>query len=366
MSLASNFSGPIVSTTTVNLPQDAAAGGPPAVSDTQLAYVLPTFPTSTTTKTGRSARIFVRSLRSTPTGLQVGPPRPICTITGPSDLVVTLWSAAGNWVGYSAYSYADRTAPWSLAMCQVLTGRRVMLDTSASEKVSSLPIRAQSDGHTVVWASSTLLCGHRQETTVIRTYDLARSRWRVLAQGGTPSTFEYVNPSVSGHRVLFEKSVVAGNGSVQLLLADLDTGRIRPISLPRPDILGASLSGDIVTWGIKSSRTDGSNEVIGVGVYNVRTRTQTRFNDRPITVQQAVAGHDVVFVTGDPTLGKPTTLWLYDAQTGRRVRLVQPHPPQFYGVSNVISTGGHAVAYLRGTPGQQAPAHVSVVIMLLP
>jgi len=364
-SSVSDVGGALVPTTTVSLPQAAAASGPPAVSDTQLAYVLPVSPASATTKTSSSARIFVRSLRSTSTGLTVGPPHPICTITGPSGLVVTLWSAAGEWVGYSA-SHADRTAPWSLAMCHVLTGRHVVLDTSAGEKVSSLPITARSDGHTVVWVSSTLLGDHHQETTVIRTYDLASSRRRVLAQGGSPSTFAYGDPSVSGQRVLFEKSSIAGDGSVQLLLADVDTGRIRPISRPQPDIAGASLSGNIVTWGIKAPGADWSNGAIGIGVYNVRTRARTQFNEHPITIQQAVAGHDVVFVTGEATLGQLTTLWLYDARTGRRVRLVQPHPPQSYGVGNVISIGGHAIAYLGATPGQQAPTHVPVVILLLP
>lgn len=195
--------------TTVSFPVPVAAAmeNSPAVGDTLVAYADP-LPRGRAAR-GRpapltSVRLVGYSLRATAARLVVAPPQPLCTVTGSPDLAVAPWSTSGGWVVYSVYAYNAPTT-WTLAMCQVGTGRRVVLDASARERGGEDAPQARSDGRVVVWSSMTRAPGQRAPTSVVRAYDLVTGRRWVVAQGGTPGTFAYGDASVSGRRILFEK-----------------------------------------------------------------------------------------------------------------------------------------------------------------
>jgi len=357
--------------TTVSFPVPVAASieNSPAVSDTLVAYADP-LPRGRAAR-GRPAppaseRLVGYSLRATAAGIVVAPPQALCTVTGSPDLAVAPWSTRGRWVVYSAYAYNVPTT-WTLAMCQVGTGRRVVLDTSARERGGDDAAQARSDGRVVVWSSMTRAPGQRAPTSVVRAYDLVTGRRWVVVQGGTPGTFGYGDASVSGRRILFEKQAYVGTETTQFLLADVETGQVRPLFPPQHDAYGATLSGDIVAWGVGGPTANGGRGGVGVGVYNLRTGARAEFAATFVTAQQAVAGHDVVYSSGAPPNGDATTLWLYDARTGRQTALVRPHPPQNYGAGSEVLTGGHAVLYqrLRGKK-EVTPTTAYAVVTLLP
>ncbi len=352
---------PVAATTSVLVPTTALAMNSPAVDDTLLAYALPP---ATPSGRGSPIRLVGVPLRATARGLAAAPPRTICTVTGTANLMVAPLTAGGGWVVYVAYSY-HATQTWTLAMCQVSTGRRVVLDTSARERGGGDAPGAHSDGHTVVWATLTRAPGRRAPTSVVYAYDLATGRQRVLAEGGSPDTFVYAAVSVSGRRVLFEKQNYVGTETDQFLLADLNTGRMRALAPPRHDIYGPTLSGEAIAYGLGGPDANGGNAGVGVGAYNVRTGRRVEIVGSIVTSQQAVAGHDIVYVQGVPPANDVTTLWLYDLRTGHRTALDRPDVPRYYGSSSDIFSGGRTVAYIRGTPGSQTRPSKPVVIILL-
>ncbi len=352
---------PVRATVSVLLPPAALAMNTPAVDDTLLAYAMPTAFTPTGVSLGGPVRLMGVPLQATAHGLRAGSPHPICTITGLPDLKVAPFSSSGGWVVYGAYENSN-TALWTLGFCQVATGRHVVLDTSARERGGdNLPV-TRSDGRTIIWATQTQAPGQRRPTSIVRTYDLTTGKQRVLVQGGDPRKFVYGAVSVSGRRALVEKQNYVGLETDEFLLADLDTGRLRPLGAPRHDIYGPTLSGETVAYGVGGPDANGGTGGVGVGAYDVPTGRRVEITGSIVTSQQAVAGHDIVYVQGVPPQGLVSTLWLYDLRTGRRTALVRPDMPRYYGAGSEVFSGGHIVAYVRGLPHvRQRP----VVLLLL-
>jgi len=85
----------------------------------------------------------------------------------------------------------------------VKTGAAVILDSPQHEGLPSFPSGARSDGSTVVWASWTH--GPNGPTSVIRTYDLGAGKRSAVLYGGSPNTWGYGRPTISGNLIALER-----------------------------------------------------------------------------------------------------------------------------------------------------------------
>jgi len=336
-----------------NLPQ-----GGMVVSDTLLAYDLPDPPMHASDAnnpfTNFHDRVFVVTLRAMGSGLAASTPRLIFTL--PRGLTMTPWSINGGWLVYTQYSSTDPAGPWTLAARDIATGTVIALDSPAREGVPSAAAQAASDGRTVVWQSWTQADG--RATSVIRSYDLTTGRRRLLAEGGSQDTWSYAWPGVSGQSVVFEKEMPDRQSPrAQILLADLATGRARPLTPATTPYSEPSISGGLVVWKNGWRYAGGQ----GVTIYDVRSGARRVLSGSNVEQPKVTAGRYVIFPTGNPF-----RVQLYDAQTRTSTILAAP---QSDGAQpgNVVLAGGHMVAYSIGKlSATTTPLPRRLVVTLLP
>jgi len=325
-------------TAAIPLPRSNVPAGSPAVSDTLVAYVLadPLVHVSTIATAGSWAgfrnRVFTVGLRATDGGgLVAGTPHQI--YEGPLGDIVQPCSSSGGWLVYNQYPDRDAAGPWILAARNLATGRVVMLDTPAREGVPSLVTQAASDGHTVAWQSWTTLQG--QVTSVIRTYDLATGQRRLLAQGGSPTTWSYDWPSVSGTNVVFEKQQLRRlSPHIQIFVASLATGDLRTLTGADGTNSEPSISGSLVAW--KQGARFGEGH--GVGYHDLRTGASGAFPASQTEEPLASAGRYIVYPSTPYAHAESWNTVLYDTRARTRTILAT-------GTGNAMLAGEDVVGY---------------------
>ncbi len=342
----------------IALPAMNVPGGSVAMSDTQLAYTLPDpllhVNNPNAPFTDFRNRVFLTQLH--PAEARRAPLSPRLLFSGPRGAIVTLWSINDGWLVYSQYSGSDPAAPWTLAARNVATGQALVLDTSAREGLPSLAAQAASDGRTVVWQSWTRAQGH--PTSIIRSYDLASGQERIMAEGGSPSTWSYGWPGVSGRQAVFEKDTPERQTPrAQVLLYNLDTGQTRSLTAAADSNSEPSISGNIVTWKQGWRYGDGH----GVTIYNLRTNARRSIAGVHIEQPQATANRYVVF-----PVDVPARVRLYDAQADTTMTLAGPQSDG-YQPGNVVKAGGQAVGYgLNKFSTTTTPNPLRFVVDVLP
>lgn len=262
--------------------------------------------------------------------------KPYEFLTGPTGMTIGLGSVLGGWLVYEAYDSYNPRGPWRIIARNIVTGRQVLLDSRDREGIPSLTPPPRSDGRTAIWQSWTRVRG--SVTSVIRTYNFATGQRRVLLLGGAPTTWAYTGVAISGRRVIVEKDSFARRRA-QILLADLVTGRIRPLTNAAQSNSEPWIEGDTAVWKVGWLFSNGR----GITVLNVRTgfsRTIAGFNSE---APEIAAGRYVVFSSGGRTRVK-----LYDIRTGS-LQVLAPRQDG-YGVGNAVRAAGHVILYDEGKP----------------
>lgn len=261
-------------------------------------------------------------------------PQPV--YTGPRGVSIALGSALGDWLVYEEHDASDVGGPWEIVARNVNTGKAIVLDSRRREGVPSLTPAPRSDGHTVAWQSWTRI--DARTVSVIRTYDLQTGERRLIARGGSPTTWAYTGVSISGQRVVIEKDQYSRKRG-QILLFDLRSGKMSALTGARQSNSEPWISGDLVVWKVGW----GFNNGRGIGVLNVRTN-ESRFVQayRP-DAPQTIANRYVVF----SSLGTGK-IRLYDATRGSS-RVLAP-TDDGYGVGEDVHAAGRIVLYDEGKP----------------
>ena len=329
-------------TATIATPTSDMPGVGLAVSDTHLAYILPDpvlrprGRTKTNVFSTFHDRVFLVPLHMRGGRLIAGQARVL--LTGARARVLSLISISDDWLVYSQYSSdsLDVDVPWSLMARNVRTQRAVILDTSAREGLGGIPPDAASDGQTVVWRSRTLV--HGEQTWVIRAYTFATGRSRIVVRGGTPTTFAYGLPGVSGRYVVYEQEWSHGPAPrAQIWLSDLATGQRQALTSAQDANSEPAIAGDVVVWKVGWRYAGGQ----GLGLYNMRTGvrktlTEAGLEQPVLTVNYAIYSFNI-----------PTIVRLYNTQTGVQTSLAgaDGHEP-----GDMVFAGEQTVAYTTGGP----------------
>jgi hypothetical protein len=204
--------------------------------------------------------VYVRDYRRRSTSITVSKSRLL--FDGPRGTQVAAFALAGGWLVYDTDTPRDQ---WRLYARNVDTGRVILLDSPAMERLPSRFLHASTDGRTVVWQSWTRL--HGRTISVIRSYTLATGRRRLLLTGGSGTDYFYGYPQISGNHVIIEK-VPGSHAASQLFLENLATRHIRALTPPGRQNSEPSISGEIVVW-VHDSLTLGHSH--GLVVANLTT-----------------------------------------------------------------------------------------------
>jgi len=341
----------------IPMPATNLPGGPPIADDSQVVYVLDDPPTHAPDPANGPyfknfvPRFFLVKLHNTATHIAASKPRLL--FTGSRGMGIGLGSMLGGWLIYEEYTaWYNPGGPWRMLARNLLSGKQIVLDSRDREDMPSVTLPASSDGRTAVWQTFTVIGG--RPTSIIRAYDFHTGRRRVLAQGGTPSKWEFGSPSVSGRSVIFERRTFATQQS-QILLKDLRSGRIRTLTPPAGANTEPTISGSIAVW------KQGWGAGRAITVLNLLTGVRKIVNAPGVDFPQATAGRYVVF-------GELTGVvrdQIYDARTGREDTLFAPHDG--FATGGVTSAGGHTALYdigrACGSPIFLCPGKLIVVAL---
>ena len=330
-------------TATIATPTSDMPGVGLAVSDTHLAYILPDpvlrprGRTKTNVFSTFHDRVFLVPLHMRGGRLIAGQARVL--LTGPRARVLSLISISDDWLVYSQYSSdsLDVDVPWSLLARNVRTQRAVILDTSAREGLGGIPPDAASDGQTVVWRSRTLV--HGEQTWVIRAYTFATGRSRIVVRGGTPTTFAYGLPGVSGRYVVYEQEWSHGPAPrAQIWLSDLATGQRQALTSAHDANSEPAIAGDVVVWKVGWRYGDGQ----GLGLYNMRTGVRKTLTGASLELPVLTVNGYAIY-----SFNIRTIVRLYNTHTGVQTSLAgaDGHEP-----GDMVFAGEQTVAYTTGGP----------------
>jgi hypothetical protein len=301
-----------------------------------------------------NVRFFDLQLHATAGGLTAS--KPHLFFTARRGLHVELFSDVRGWVIYQAFPAAkqpDAPGPWALVAHNLSTRKEVVLDSSDAEGIPSLGAVAASDGRSVAWSTST-----RGGQSVVRTYDLVTAKQRLVARGGSPTTWSYVSAQVSGHRVVFVREAHVYQ---QIMLADLQTAKMRALTSTTGWSSEPTVSGDVVAW--KDGLRFGTGK--GVVIYNLRTGARQEVRSAGAETPRATAGRYILFTSNDPQTEGARQIHLYDVRTGANQMLFQPG--QGWNTGTILRLGGHTAAYLEAKSSSQAGHNlVRVVVVRLP
>jgi len=298
-------------------------------------------------------QIYIRLFQSSSGGIVVSQPRLL--FTGPRGAQVAFMAFHHDWLIYETYSPGDR---WTLFARNVVNGRHIFLDSPRQEGTPSRFAQAGSDGRTVVWQGWRRMGGTVVST--IRSYSLTTGQRRLLLSGGTGQDFLYGSPAVSGDRLVYERGLP--DGTAQLFLEIMATGRTRALT-PLHQINGeAAISGNVVVW-VHGSLAVGHTH--GLVVLNLANGHRLALPHFPAQLPRIAAGRYVVFGTVD----KHTSVQAYDTRTGQRRTLTAGSPLVGPGSSNgQVEAGGHVVLYslLTVCGGMSFPCPKHFVLVALP
>ena len=298
-------------------------------------------------------QIYIRLFQSGFGGTVVSQPRLL--FTGPRGAQVAFMAFHHSWLIYETYSPGDR---WTLFARNVVSGRHILLDSPRQEGVSSRFVNAGSDGRTVVWQGWRGMGG--KAVSAIRSYSLITGQRRLLISGGTGQDFLYSSPAVSGDRLVYERAFP--DGTAQLFLEIMATGRTRALT-PLHQINGeAAISGNVVVW-VHGSIALGHTH--GLVVLNLANGHRLALSHSPAQLPRIAAGRYVVFGTVD----ERTSVQAYDTRTGQRRTLTAGRPLVGPGSSDgQVETGGHVVLYslLTVCGGASFPCPERFVLVALP
>ncbi|HZU13877.1 MAG TPA: hypothetical protein VFB58_13630 [Chloroflexota bacterium] len=291
--------------------------------------------------------LYAAQVHATARKISVSPPH--LFYTGPVGTHIWLGGVGAGWVVYQvtdAKSPPENSGQWTLVARNIATGRVVTLDSNVMEGLPSISAQPRVVGRRVIW--STWTAGPNGGTSIIRTYDLVSGATRVVAQGGSPNTWSYTWPDISGHRAIFERAAPTGH---QILLKDLATGAQRALTPAHGWNSEPSLSGDIAAWKDGAQYDEGK----GVSVANLTTGVTTEI--RPgawrydAETPMVMGGHFVLFDASHVRDDLLQTLYLYDARTHTTRVFFDSRTRRDWGTGNFVARGGnHLFSYTEGKP----------------
>jgi len=303
--------------------------------------------------TAFNMQIYIRLFQSGPGGIVVSQPRLL--FTGPRGAQVAFMAFHHGWLIYETYSPGDR---WTLFARNVVSGRHILLDSTRQEGTPSRFVNAGSDGRTVVWQGLKRMGG--TVVSAIRSYSLLTGQRRLLISGGTGQEYFYGSPGVSGDRLVYERALP--DGTAQLFLEIMATGRTRALT-PLHQLNGeAAISGNVVVW-VHGSLAIGDSH--GSVVLNLANGHRLALPHSPAQLPRIAAGRYVVFGTVDTR----TSVQTYDTRTHQRRTLTAGRPLVGPGSSNgQAEAGGHVVLYsiLTICRGVSFPCPERFVLVALP
>ncbi len=276
-------------------------------------------------------QVYLRRYVSGPGGITVSAPRLL--FTGPRGAQLPMWSFHQNWLIYGTYLLGDR---WALFARNVVTGRQILLDSPQREGTPSRFLHADSDAGTVVWQSWTHIRG--KLVSVIRSYSLVSGRRRLLLYGGNGQDYFYNEPNISGNRLVFTREYPNAPAE-QLFLANLSSGRIRPLTPLHQENSEAAISGNLLTW-VHGDISLGHTH--GLVVENLATGHRVALPHSAAQLPRIVAGRYVVFAA----VYRDTNVQVYDSRTGAR-RIISPRTPLVGpgSSSGEVEAGGNAILF---------------------
>jgi hypothetical protein len=297
--------------------------------------------------TGFHLRVYIRIFLIGPTG-GIVVSQPWLLFTGPRGAQIAFMSFHHGWLTYLTYLPGDR---WTLLARNVVSGRQILLDSPQREGVPSRFLHAGSDGRTVVWQSWTRLGG--KTVSVIRSYSLITGQRRLLLAGGAGQDFFYDSPEISGDRLVFTREYP--DGTAQLFLASLTTGRVRALTPLHQINREAAIAGDVLVWlHGKSTR--------GLVVLNLSNGHRLALSHSSAQLPRIAAGRYIVFATD---YGH-TSVQVYDTHTNQRRIIAGPTPSGGAGSNGEqVKVGGRVILYSRanlcGSPNYVCPGHIVLV-----
>lgn len=291
--------------------------------------------------TGFHLRVYIRIFLIGPTG-GIVVSQPWLLFTGPRGAQIAFMSFHHGWLTYLTYLPGDR---WTLLARNVVSGRQILLDSPQREGVPSRFLHAGSDGRTVVWQSWTRLGG--KTVSVIRSSSLITGQRRLLLAGGAGQDFFYDSPEISGDRLVFTREYP--DGTAQLFLASLTTGRVRALTPLHQINREPAVAGNVLAW-VHGDISLGHTH--GLVVENLATGHRVALPHSSAQLPRIAAGRYVVFAA----VYRNTNVQIYDTRTGAR-RIVSPPSPLVGpgSSSGQVETGGHAILYSLVTSCGGAP-----------
>jgi hypothetical protein len=296
-------------------------------------------------------RFYIATIHGT--GARVSLTKPRLFYTGPTGIHFSVVGVGEGWVVYIRSDSAhppELSGQWSLVAQNIASGHDVVLDSAELEGLPSIGVSARVVGKEVVW--STWTAGPNGGTSIMRSYDLSAGTKRVVAHGGSPSTWSYTWPDISGHQVIFEKATPTYH---QILLKDLVTGSRRALTPASGWSSEPTLSGNIAAW------KDGAQYDLGKGVMIANLKTGRVTEMRPgagrYDAENPVAfgGSYVVIDASHIKDDLLQTLYLYDAHGGTQHTLFDSKARTSWVTGNDVMKGGsHTFLYYQGkmtTPG---------------
>jgi hypothetical protein len=300
--------------------------------------------------TGFHLQIFIRSFRSGGNAIVVSQPRVL--FTGPRGAQVAFLSFHHNWLIYETYLPGDR---WTLLARNVVSGRQILLDSPQREGAASPLAHAGSDGSTVVWQSWTRVVG--KTVSVIRSYSVIIGQRRLLISGGTGEDSFYTSPEVSGDRLVFTREYP--DGTAQLFLASMTTGRVRALTPLHQINREAAIARNVLVW-VHGDISLGHTH--GLVVENLATGHRVALPHSSTQLPRIAAGRYVAFAT----VYRTTSVEVYDTRTHQRRTITARAPAVGPGSSGgQVEAGGHTVLYSLlascGSTGALCPSRFMLV-----
>ncbi|MGH2444058.1 MAG: TolB family protein [Chloroflexota bacterium] len=253
-------------------------------------------------------QMFVRRLTYSPGGIQVSRQRPL--FTGPRGEQIAVFALRRHWLVYLAYSQRQS---WQLLARNVVTGRRILLDTSRREALPSLSAHAGTDGRTVVWQTWTTIQG--KPASVIRSYSLITGKRHLLLSGGNGNPSSIGDPQISGNRMAFVQENY--NQTSEIMLQNIRTGRVRSLTPANQVNYEPAISGNVLVW-VHGRLSNGHTH--GLVVADLATGRRVALPYSSSQLPQVANGRYVAFSTDK----QHVSVQLYDARTGRRRVLAGP------------------------------------------
>lgn len=340
----SRLSAPLLSPATFTIPGSNVASAGPVLDEHHIVYGVASprrhAPTCVSCGaapfTGFHLQVYIRLFQIGSTGgIVVSEPRLL--FTGPRGAQLAFMSFRHGWLIYETDLPGDR---WILLARNVVSGRQVLLDSPQREGAPSRFLHAGSDGRTVVWQSWTKI--GRQTVSVIRSYSLITGKRHLLLSGGTGQDFFYASPEVSGDRLVFDREYP--DGTAQLFLASMATGRVRALTPLHQINRAAAIAGNVLVW-VHGSIALGHTH--GLVVENLATEYRVALAHSSAQLPRIAAGRYIAFAV----VYRNTSVQIYDARTGVR-RTISPRTPLVGpgSSSGQVETGGHAILFALLAP----------------